>query len=129
MTVGIAGNIFFSASKISQRGKTRIERFDINAIKRNKIFDAASILRGAALKVGQLFILRVVLRPPELSVILSDFRNKAEAMPLDQLREVLVSSWGKNYMKYFEIFDEIPQLQQHLGQVHKCKLKDGKFLP
>ena len=86
-------------------------------------------LRGAALKVGQLLSFESGdFLPPELSVILSDFRNKAEAMPLDQLREVFVSSWGKNYMKYFEMFDEIPIAAASIGQVHKCKLKDGKVL-
>ncbi len=130
MTVGIAGNVFYSASKKYLSGQ-RPDLKDLILTQPNLIKFSRQLLqmRGAALKVGQLLSLESgdFLRP-ELSAILSDLRNNAEPMPVEQVREVLVSSWGKNYMEHFEMFDEMPIAAASIGQVHKCKLKDGKVL-
>ena len=130
MTVGIAGNVFYTASKKFLKGE-RPELKDLILTKSNVIRFSKHLLqmRGAALKVGQLLSLESGdILSPELSTILSELRNNAEPMPFEQVKEVLVSSWGKNYMQYFEIFEEMPMAAASIGQVHKCKLRNGKVL-
>ena len=130
MTAGIAGNVFYSASKKIISGE-RPQLKNLILTQSNAIRFSRQLLRmrGAALKIGQLISLESGdFLHPELSAILSDLRNNAQSMPIEQVKEVLVSSWGKNYLKHFETFEEIPMAAASIGQVHKCKLKDGRVL-
>ena len=130
MTVGIAGNIFFSASKKFLNGE-KPNLKDLLITQGNLLRFTKQLLemRGAALKVGQLLSLESGdFLPSEMSEILANLRNHAHAMPATQLKQVLVSSWGYDYMKHFEFFQETPLAAASIGQVHKCMNKNGGVL-
>ena len=130
MTAGILGNVFYSASKNLLKGQ-RPDLKDLIITQANvlKFTNQLLQMRGAALKVGQLLSLESGdFLPPEISSILAELRNSAEAIPVEQVKEVLVSCWGKNYIHDFENFEEIPIAAASIGQVHRGKLKNGKVL-
>lgn len=130
MTATIAGNMLISASKKLASGD-RIQIEDLLITKKNILAFTKKLsqMRGAALKVGQLLSLESEeFLPNELAIILSNLRNHVHAMPTKQLEQVLMESWGPNYLKDFAFFEKIPLAAASIGQVHKCKLLDGRIL-
>ena len=113
MTVGIAGNVFFSASKKLLNGEKPSLK-DLLITQGNLIRFTKQLLemRGAALKVGQLLSLESGdFLPSEMSEILASLRNHAHAMPATQLKQVLSSVV---YLKVFLDFQMLTRLETGL---------------
>jgi aarF domain-containing kinase len=78
-------------------------------------------MRGAALKMGQMLSIQdESLLPPALSRALEQVRQGAEAMPLFQLEEQLVSQLGTAWRERFVRFEELPFAAASIGQVHRA---------
>ncbi len=130
MTAGIAGNVLISATTQFAKGKrTDIQDLLLSQANLLRFVKSLSQMRGAAMKVGQLLSLEAGgFISPQVSEILSSLRNQGYAMPPSQLKEVLIENWGDGFSKMFEHFDSHPIAAASIGQVHKCRTKQGENL-
>ena len=89
--------------------------------------EALCRLRGAALKLGQMLSIQDTdgMLPEPLAKALERVRQSADYMPESQLRSQLELHLGKDWIENFEDFDFVPVAAASIGQVHKCKLKNG----
>lgn len=86
-------------------------------------------MRGAAMKVGQLISMDAGdMLPEELSGMLAHLRSEAEAMPIKQLKQVLLEEWGPDWQDHFIIFSLAPFAAASIGQVHKATSIDGQLM-
>jgi predicted unusual protein kinase regulating ubiquinone biosynthesis (AarF/ABC1/UbiB family) len=94
-----------------------------------RLAERLSRLRGAAMKLGQLFSLEGRdLVPPEFSEALAILRSSATPMPLSQLKRVLGREWGAGWESRFAAFDFEPVAAASIGQVHRALTRDGRDL-
>ena len=94
-----------------------------------RLAERLSRLRGAAMKLGQLFSLEGRdLVPPEFSEALAILRSSATPMPLSQLKRVLGREWGAGWESRFAEFDFEPVAAASIGQVHRALTRDGRDL-
>lgn len=101
----------------------------LNAGNATKLAKRLSRMRGAAMKLGQLFSLQGEdMVPPEFAAALSLLREGADVMPVAQLRRVLGREWGAGWEKKFESFELEPFASASIGQVHRATTKDGRRL-
>ena len=130
MSVGITGNILFSAANNFLSGKQSNFQDLITSEKNiDRFVRHLSKMRGASMKVGQLLSLEAGdLLSNDALKILSRLRDQAYAMPTSQLRDVLKKSWGVNFMQLFKKFDPYPIAAASIGQVHKCVLKNNEIV-
>jgi predicted unusual protein kinase regulating ubiquinone biosynthesis (AarF/ABC1/UbiB family) len=94
-----------------------------------RLSDALSELRGAALKLGQMLSLQGRdLLAPELSQILGALQDCAHFMPAWQVQQVLRRELGRDWRARFREFDEEPLAAASIGQVHAAVARDGRDL-
>ena len=130
LTATVATNIMISASINLIQGKSPQIQTQLTKEKNiSKFVKELALMRGAALKVGQLLSLDSgKMLPSSISDSLANLRNQAYRMPSNQLKVVLEQSWGKNFQNKFKYFDINPIAAASIGQVHKCETIDGKTL-
>lgn len=86
-------------------------------------------MRGAAMKLGQLLSLEAEdLLSAEVAEALAQLRDNADAMPRDQLMQVLERAYGHDWRARFSDFDEEPIAAASIGQVHAATSLDGREL-
>ena len=130
LTASIAADILVSASGSIIRGR-RPELQNLMTKEKNilKLVKELSLMRGAALKIGQMLSLESgEILPPEINESLALLRNQAYRMPPRQLKQVLVRSWGEKFLNQFKYFDVNPIAAASIGQVHKCQTINGTTL-
>lgn len=130
MAGGIAGHAAWGGLRELGRG-TRPDWRDllISPANLRRLTDELAQMRGAAMKVGQLLSMDTgEVLPPELSGIMARLRDDAHFMPPKQLKQVLTSEWGTDWLRGFERFDVRPVAAASIGQVHRVRLKDGRVL-
>lgn len=89
-----------------------------------RIVDTLCKVRGAALKLGQMLSIQDdAMLSPSLQRIFERVRQSADFMPWKQTEQVLIDSFGPNYMEKFESFEKKPFAAASIGQVHLAKLK------
>ncbi|KXS09606.1 ABC1-domain-containing protein [Gonapodya prolifera JEL478] len=92
-----------------------------------RIVKRLSRMRGAALKLGQMFSIQDnVMLPPEIEAILLRVQNAANFMPESQLQQVLRAELGEDWPTLFSSFDTIPFAAASMGQVHSAVLPSGQ---
>ncbi len=88
-----------------------------------------SSMRGAAMKLGQMLSLEGEdLLSPEVAEALAQLRDNADAMPREQLLEVLGREYGADWRSRFGDFDEEPIAAASIGQVHAATSLAGDEL-
>ena len=130
LTASIATDIIISASANIIQGRSPQIQYQLSREKNIlKFVKELALMRGAALKVGQLLSMDDgKMLPSGISDLLANLRNQAYKMPPRQLKVVLERSWGKNFLDKFKYFDVNPIAAASIGQVHKCETTDGKIL-
>jgi predicted unusual protein kinase regulating ubiquinone biosynthesis (AarF/ABC1/UbiB family) len=88
-------------------------------------------MRGAAMKVGQLFsTLDLGLVPVEIRdevlEILGTLQDDAEPVPFASIRKVIEADLGRRLQSVFAQVDPEPLAAASIGQVHRAQLKDGR---
>jgi len=130
LAAGVAGNM--AVNGLIQLGKgARPQARDLLLTPGNirRVADELAKMRGAAMKVGQLISLDAgEFLPPELAEIMARLRAEADFMPPKQLKQVLNDELGPDWLKRFAQFDVRPIAAASIGQVHKAKLKDGRWV-
>ncbi len=127
---GIAGQVLSESASAFVTGKplraTDLLLTPANAV---RLADRLSVMRGAAMKVGQLLSMEAGdYLPPELTDILASLRESAHPMPLGQVAEVLDDAWGEGWESAFKQFSFTPLAAASIGQVHEATTKDGRHL-
>jgi aarF domain-containing kinase len=117
-------------SRIYQFSKLSVEIGSEFALKRSlsdrsvqKIVDALTKMRGAALKLGQMLSIQDSVSP-QIAEILKKVQDAADYMPVEQLDEILNENF-KDLSFTFDTFDKTPFAAASIGQVHRATLIDG----
>eukprot|EP01112_Ceratiomyxa_fruticulosa_P000483 TRINITY_DN1043_c0_g4_i1.p1 TRINITY_DN1043_c0_g4~~TRINITY_DN1043_c0_g4_i1.p1 ORF type:complete len:624 (+),score=133.72 TRINITY_DN1043_c0_g4_i1:133-2004(+) len=86
-----------------------------------------SRMRGAALKVGQMLSLQdSTVIPPHFQQALERVRMSADPMPKAQVKVMMKTELGENWMDNFSEFGFEPISAASIGQVHYAVLKSGE---
>lgn len=95
----------------------------------SRVADKLAHLRGAAMKVGQLLSMDAgELLPPAMADILAKLRANANAMPVKQLSQVLITELGTDWQRRFADFTFVPMAAASIGQVHQAYHDNGTRL-
>ena len=92
-----------------------------------RIVDTMSVLKGAAMKVGQsLAVLADSMDlPDDMAKILSKLNDQAVPVPFDEILKVIETELGSTE-DIFSMIDEEPLGTASLAQAHAALLKDGR---
>lgn len=127
LATGLAGRAAAGHARAVLRG----EKADMSAVlltpaNITRITERLSEMRGAAMKLGQLLSMESgEVLPPELANILARLRADADAMPPQQLKSVLATTYGDGFRKKFKSFNTQPLAAASIGQVHRATASDG----
>jgi predicted unusual protein kinase regulating ubiquinone biosynthesis (AarF/ABC1/UbiB family) len=117
-----AARIAKLAAKLAASGEPPAQRGE-------RIAALLAELRGAALKLGQLFSLQGTdLLPPELRSALAGLREGAAPAPFAQIEAVLRRELGRGWRARFAQLDPEPLAAASIGQVHAAVARDGREL-
>ncbi|XP_042342460.1 atypical kinase COQ8B, mitochondrial isoform X2 [Plectropomus leopardus] len=133
LAVGLGIGTIAEVAKKSLGGKQKEE---MNALLDSPILSEANAerivntlckVRGAALKIGQMFSLQDNnFINPQLQRIFERVRQSADFMPTWQMSKVLEEELGPGWRDKLSSFEDKPFAAASIGQVHHGVLKDGR---
>jgi predicted unusual protein kinase regulating ubiquinone biosynthesis (AarF/ABC1/UbiB family) len=124
-----AGAINEGTKQLLQGQRPRFDDILLTPANAQRLSDRLSEMRGAAMKVGQLLSMDSgQLLPEPISHALSQLRQDAHPMPLGEVNQVLIQSWGEGWENQFRRFNFTPIAAASIGQVHEAELKSGRRL-
>ncbi|CAH8841557.1 unnamed protein product [Trichobilharzia szidati] len=86
-------------------------------------------MRGAALKLGQMLSIQDEnFVSPQIQKIFERVRQAADFMPARQMKRVLASELGEDWVQYVKVFEENPFAAASIGQVHRATLQDDRVV-
>jgi predicted unusual protein kinase regulating ubiquinone biosynthesis (AarF/ABC1/UbiB family) len=127
LTTGIAGSMLVNGAKRLASGhRPKVTDLLLTPANAKRVVQQLAQMRGAAMKLGQLLSMDAGdIIPPELAKILSALRADADAMPSEQVQQVLIHHWGKTWAKRVKSFDFDSVAAASIGQVHRAIAKNG----
>jgi predicted unusual protein kinase regulating ubiquinone biosynthesis (AarF/ABC1/UbiB family) len=130
MAGGIAGGVIAEgARRMADGERPHLRDMLLTPGNVTKVADRLSLLRGVAMKLGQMISMDAGdLLPAELTEILGRLRDNAHHMPAAQLRQVLARQWGGDWRTRFQHFEAVPIAAASIGQVHRAITRDGRQL-
>ena len=130
LAAGVAGGMLSEgARRIAEGERPRMRDMLLTPGNIGKVADRLSHLRGAAMKLGQMISMDAGdFLPAELTQVLARLRDNAHHMPPQQLQQVLVAQWGKDWRTRFRRFEPRPIAAASIGQVHRATTHDGREL-
>ena len=94
-----------------------------------QVFRVLGELKGGAMKFGQAMSIFEAALPEELAApyraTLTKLQEAAPPMPAATVHEVLAETFGRQWRRRFESFDDMPAAAASIGQVHRAVWKDG----
>ncbi|MEC7986791.1 MAG: AarF/UbiB family protein [Myxococcota bacterium] len=95
-----------------------------------RIVDTMSVLKGAAMKVGQSLAVMAdsMDLPDEVSSILSKLNDQAQPVPFEEIEAVIRSQIDGEVDDIFAYIDPEPLGTASLAQAHAAQLKDGQWV-
>ncbi len=79
-------------------------------------------------KFGQLLSTQEGILPRSFIEELKNLQDNVEPFDFQQVKKIIKESLNRDIEEIFEEFEEIPEASASLGQVHKAKLKNGKYV-
>ncbi len=79
-------------------------------------------------KFGQLMSTQEGILPQSFIEELKNLQDNVEPFSFESVKSIIEESLGKSLNDIFEEFEEVPEASASLGQVHKAKLKNGKYV-
>ncbi|XP_033486766.2 atypical kinase COQ8B, mitochondrial [Epinephelus lanceolatus] len=132
LAVGLGIGTLAEVAKQSMGGKQKGEGAIINSpllsdANAERIVNTLCKVRGAALKIGQMFSLQDNnFISPQLQRIFERVRQSADFMPTWQMTKVLEEDLGPDWRDKLSSFEDKPFAAASIGQVHHAVLKDGR---
>lgn len=83
-------------------------------------------MKGAVMKVGQVFSQYRDLLPPELTDALATLQKDAPPQPFANLLPRLQAAFGSDWRQSFQWIDEVPMASASMAQVHRARTPDGR---
>jgi ubiquinone biosynthesis protein len=83
-------------------------------------------LGGAFVKLGQILSTRPDLIPLEFATELAKLQDNAAAVPLEQIRQVILQDFGQPPEAIFAQFDPQPLASASISQAHVATLRNGE---
>ena len=77
-------------------------------------------------KLGQVLSVRPDILPGEFIKELARLQDQVDAVPFEQVKEVLESQWGMAIGERLQSIDEVPLASASIAQVHKAVLRNGE---
>ena len=90
-----------------------------------RLREALEELGPSFVKFGQILAGRIELLPPEWTAELERLHERAQAVPLEEIRAQLIEDLGAEPEQVFAEFDEEPLASASIAQVHRARLQDG----
>ena len=130
LAAGVGGGMLAEGAKRLAAGeRPRLGDLLLTPGNLGRLADRLSHLRGAAMKLGQMISMDAGdFLPPELTQVMARLRDNAHHMPPQQLQQVLVAQWGKDWRTRFRQFEPRPLAAASIGQVHRAITRDGRSL-
>lgn len=82
-------------------------------------------LGATFLKLGQILSTRTDLLPPEYQAEFAKLQDAAPMIPIESVREAIVTELGQPIEAVFATFDPVPLAAASIGQAHAATLLDG----
>ncbi|MEH6550760.1 MAG: AarF/ABC1/UbiB kinase family protein [Pseudomonadales bacterium] len=115
--------------QVRQGKRPKLQHMLLTPANAQRLTTELAKMRGAAMKMGQILSMDAGdMIPPELADILARLRSDAHTMPMKQLKQVLLESYGEDWRERFGSFDYKPVAAASIGQVHKARSLDGEWL-
>ena len=124
-----AGTRAANLARSEERGKRAIDRRNAEAVK--SLVDALGLMKGAAMKVGQMLsVIDAGMVPEEFrdefQRSLAKLQNAAPSVSFKDMRKVIESDLDARIKDLFATFDETPIGTASIGQVYRATLHDGR---
>ncbi|PWW78105.1 ABC1-domain-containing protein [Tuber magnatum] len=125
MAWGAAGESLRRATRGGDSGSTSGVMLSPANVER--LVKKLSMMRGAALKLGQMMSIQVDSRmlPRAIQEVLTRVQDSADCMPPFQRDSVLESNLGSKWRDLFSAFEEVPMAAASIGQVHAATLSSN----
>ncbi len=79
-------------------------------------------------KFGQLLSTQESILPQSFIDELKNLQDNVEPFGFEEVKKTIKENLGQDIENIFEEFEETPEASASLGQVHKAKLKNGKYV-
>ncbi|MEW6056083.1 MAG: AarF/ABC1/UbiB kinase family protein [Bdellovibrionota bacterium] len=108
------------ASLFSSKAEKEIERITTQVRQAQKIVEALSQMKGAAMKLGQILSIHGEhLFPREVVDVLARLQQNSDEMDFSEIEKVLKAELGEKYERDLTQVSETPIASASIGQVHK----------
>ena len=102
---------------------------EIQARTAQQVFRVLGELKGGAMKFGQAMSIFEAALPEEFAApyraTLTKLQEAAPPLPAETVHKVLAESFGRQWRRRFQSFDDQPAAAASNGQVHRAVRKDG----
>lgn len=78
------------------------------------------------IKLGQVLSMRPDRLPPEYITALQKLQDKAQVLPIEEIRSVIEASLGESLEELFSEFDQEPLGTASIAQTHRATTRDGR---
>jgi len=130
LPIGFAGRTAVGLGKRVGGKPAEAVAAEIQARTAEQVFRVLGELKGGAMKFGQAMSIFEAALPEELAgpyrVTLTKLQDTAPPMPAATVHRVLAESFGRQWRRRFESFDDRPAAAASIGQVHRAVWKDGR---
>ncbi len=98
----------------------------VHAKNARRIYDSFVLLKGVYIKIGQFLSTQMALLPPVYLVEMTKMQDRVPRASNAQVRKRIIQEFGKPPEELLARFDLEPLACASIGQVHRCKFKDGR---
>src|SRR3954451_6525781 len=129
LPLGFAGRATLGLGKRLGGRSAELIATEIQQRTAEQVFRVLGELKGGAMKFGQAMSIFEAALPEELAApyraTLTKLQEAAPPLPAETVHKVLAESFGRQWRRRFQSFDDKPAAAASIGQVHRAVWKDG----